>query len=230
VKIIGLLGGMSWESTAPYYRYINESIKERLGGYHSAKVILYSVDFDEVERLQQSGNWEAAGSLLAQAARAIESAGADCLLLCTNTMHKVTPAIEAAVCIPLLHIVDATAQQIKSTGLSKIGLLGTRFTMEVAFYTDRLNARHGLSVLIPDEQDREIIHRVIYEELCRGQVVNKSRTEYCRVMADLVRRGAEGIILGCTEISILVGADDSSVPLFDTTRIHACKAVEWALS
>lgn len=230
MKIIGLLGGMSWESTAPYYRYINESIKERLGGYHSAKVILYSVDFDEVERLQQSGNWEAAGSLLAQAARAIESAGADCLLLCTNTMHKVTPAIEAAVCIPLLHIVDATAQQIKSTGLSKIGLLGTRFTMEEAFYTDRLNARHGLSVLIPDEQDREIIHRVIYEELCRGQVVNKSRTEYCRVMADLVRRGAEGIILGCTEISILVGADDSSVPLFDTTRIHACKAVEWALS
>ena len=230
MKIIGLLGGMSWESTAPYYRYINESIKERLGGYHSAKVILYSVDFDEVERLQQSGNWEAAGSLLAQAARAIESAGADCLLLCTNTMHKVTPAIEAAVCIPLLHIVDATAQQIKSTGLSKIGLLGTRFTMEEAFYTDRLNARHGLSVLIPDEQDREIIHRVIYEELCRGQVINKSRTEYCRVMADLVRRGAEGIILGCTEISILVGADDSSVPLFDTTRIHACKAVEWALS
>ncbi|MGV6806723.1 MAG: aspartate/glutamate racemase family protein [bacterium] len=230
MKVIGLLGGMSWESTVPYYRYINESVKERLGGYHSAKVILYSVDFDEIEQLQQSGNWEAAGSLLAQAARAIESAGADCLLLCTNTMHKVAPAIEAAVRLPLLHIADATAQQIKCTGLSKIGLLGTRFTMEEAFYTDRLHVRHGLSVLIPDEQDREIIHRVIYEELCQGQVVNKSRAEYRRIMADLVRRGAEGIILGCTEISTLVGADDSSVPLFDTTHIHARKAVEWALS
>lgn len=221
---------MSWESTVPYYRQINESIKERLGGLHSAKIVLYSVDFHEVERLQHSGDWGAAGALLADAARVLESAGADFLVLCTNTMHKVAPAIEAAVRIPLFHIADPTADAIKDAGLSIVGLLGTQFTMEQDFYKDRLNQRHGLQVLIPNQQDRGIIHRIIYEELCRGQVINESRTEYRRVMADLIRQGAQAIILGCTEISLLVEQQDSSVPLFDTTSIHARKAAQWAFS
>jgi len=230
LKIIGLIGGMSWESTVPYYRHVNESVKERLGGLHSAKVVLYSVDLHEVERLQHAGNWEAAGALLANAARALESAGADFLVLCTNTMHKVAPAIEAAVRIPLLHIADPTAERIKDAGLSNVGLLGTRFTMEQDFYKDRLRDRHGLNVLIPGEQDREIVHRIIYEELCFGNVLDESRTEYRRIMAELISRGADAIILGCTEVSLLVGQCDSSVPLFDTTSIHARKAVELALS
>ena len=180
--------------------------------------------------MQHSGNWEAAGALLADSARALESAGANFLVLCTNTMHKVAPVIEAAVRIPLLHIADPTAEEIKIAGLSTVGLLGTRFTMEQEFYKDRLRERHGLKVLIPNPQDREIIHRIIYEELCLGKVVNESRTEYRRVMADLVSQGAEAIVLGCTEISLLVGQCDSSVPLFDTTSLHARKAAEWALS
>jgi aspartate racemase len=230
MKVIGLIGGMSWESTVPYYRQVNESIKERLGGLHSAKAVLYSVDFHEVERLQHSGDWEAAGALLAGAARALEAAGADFLVLCTNTMHKVAPAIEATVRIPLLHIADPTAEEIKSAGLSTVGLLGTRFTMEQDFYTGRLRQLHGLRVLIPGEQDRDIVHRVIYEELCLGRIQDESRTEYRRVMADLIGQGAEGIILGCTEISLLVDQRDAAVPLFDTTRIHARKAAERALS
>ena len=230
MKIIGLIGGMSWESTVPYYRQVNESIKERLGGLHSAKVVLYSVDFHEVERLQHAGDWEAAGALLAGAARALEAAGADFLVLCTNTMHKVAPAIEAAVRIPLLHIADPTAEEIKRAGLSTVGLLGTRFTMEQDFYTGRLRKLHGLRVIIPRERDREIVHRVIYEELCLGRIQDESRAEYRRVMADLIGQGAEGIILGCTEISLLVDQRDASVPLFDTTRIHARKAAERALS
>jgi aspartate racemase len=230
MKVIGLIGGMSWESTVSYYRHINEAIKERLGGLHSAKVILYSVDFHEVERLQHSGDWEAAGRLLADAARALESAGADFLVLCTNTMHKVAPAIEAAVRIPLFHIADPTAGEIKKAGLSVVGLLGTRFTMEHEFYKDRLRKRHDLQVLIPKESDREIIHRVIYEELCLGKIVEGSRSEYRRVIVDLVGQGAQAIILGCTEISLLVRRQDSAVPLFDTTLIHARKAAERALS
>ena len=229
MKTIGLIGGMSWESTIPYYRQINQSIKERLGGLHSAKVVLYSVDFHEIERLQHAGDWEAAGQLLAAAARALELAGADFLVLCTNTMHKVAPAIEAAVRIPLFHIADPTAEAIKDAGLSTVGLLGTRFTMEQAFYKDRLRERHGLQVLIPNQADREVIHRVIYEELCLGRVVEESRAEYRRIMADLVDQGAEGIVLGCTEISLLVAQQDSTVPLFDTTTIHARKAAEWAI-
>jgi aspartate racemase len=229
LKVIGLIGGMSWESTIPYYRQINESIKERLGGLHSAKVILYSVDFHEVERLQHRGDWEAAGALLAHAARALEAAGAHFLVLCTNTMHKVAPAIEAAVGISLLHIADPSAAEIKRAGLSRVGLLGTRFTMEQEFYTERLRQRHGLQVLMPGEADREIVHRVIYEELCLGRVVDASRSQYRRIMADLVDQGAEAIILGCTEISLLVEPGDASVPLFDTTRIHARAAAEWAL-
>jgi len=230
MKTIGLIGGMSWESTVPYYRIVNETIKERLGRLHSAKVVLYSVDFFEVERLQHTGDWEAAGNLLAQAARAVESARADFVVLCTNTMHKVAPAVEAAVGIPLLHIADPTADSIKAAGHRTIGLLGTRFTMEQAFYKDRLRDRHGLQVLVPESQDRKVIHRVIYEELCLGKVLATSRSEFRRVIGELVARGAEAIILGCTEISLLVADDDSPVPLFDTTGIHARSAAELALS
>jgi len=229
VKVIGLIGGMSWESTVPYYRIVNETVKQRLGGLHSARVVLYSVDFDEIERLQHSDQWTVAGERLAYVARAVERAGADCVVLCTNTMHKVVPQIEAAVRIPLLHIADATAAEIKSAKVSTVGLLGTRFTMEQDFYKDRLQRDHGLRVVIPNADDRAIVHRVIYEELCLGNVVDASRGEYRRVMDDLVRQGAQAIILGCTEITLLVQPSDSAVPLFDTTSIHARKAAEWAL-
>ena len=229
MKIIGLIGGMSWESTVTYYQQINEAIKAQLGGLHSAKLVLYSVDFHEIERLQHAGDWDAAGKLLADAARALESAGADFLVLCTNTMHKVAPAIEAAVRIPLLHIADPTGEAIKRAGLSCVGLLGTRFTMEQAFYRDRLRERHGLTVVIPGDDDRDIVHRVIYEELCLGQIKPESRDEYRRIIAALISQGAEGIILGCTEISLLVGQADADVPLFDTTALHAQYAAEQAL-
>lgn len=229
MKTLGLIGGMSWESTVPYYRLINEGVKQRLGGLHSARLVLYSVDFAEVERLQRTGDWVAAGVLLAQAAEKLEGAGAEALVLCTNTMHKVANAIESAVQIPLLHIADPTAMQIRQAGLSKVGLLGTRFTMEQPFYKDRLVQRHGLQVLVPSAADREMVHRVIDEELCLGQVRASSRAQYQRVMADLVAQGAQAIILGCTEISLLIGAEDAPVPLFDTTAIHAQSAVAWAL-
>ena len=229
MKVIGLIGGMSWESTVPYYRIVNETVKQRLGGLHSARVVLYSVDFDEIERLQHSDQWTVAGERLAYVACAVERAGAECVVLCTNTMHKVVPQIEAAVRIPLLHIADATAAEIKSAKVSTVGLLGTRFTMEQDFYKDRLQRDHGLRVVIPNADDRAIVHRVIYEELCLGNVVDASRGEYRRVMDDLVRQGAQAIILGCTEITLLVQPSDSAVPLFDTTSIHARKAAEWAL-
>ena len=229
MKVIGLIGGMSWESTVPYYRIVNETVKQRLGGLHSARVVLYSVDFDEIERLQHSDQWTVAGERLAYVACAVERAGAECVVLCTNTMHKVVPQIEAAVRIPLLHIADATAAEIKSAKVSTVGLLGTRFTMEQDFYKDRLQRDHGLRVVIPNADDRAIVHRVIYEELCLGNVVDGSRGEYRRVMDDLVRQGAQAIILGCTEITLLVRPSDSAVPLFDTTSIHARKAAEWAL-
>jgi aspartate racemase len=230
VKTIGLIGGMSWESTVPYYRQINEVVKERLGGLHSAKIILYSVDFYDIERLQHAGDWTAAGKLLGQAARSLELGGADFLVLCTNTMHKVAADIEAAVRIPLFHIADPTAAEIKAAGFTKVGLLGTRFTMEQAFYKDRLIERHGLEVLTPELGDREGIHRIIYEELCLGKILEESRLEYRRIIAQLVQQGAEGIILGCTEIALLVTQRDSAVPLFDTTGIHARSAAEWALA
>ena len=229
MKTIGLIGGMSWESTVPYYRQINETIKERMGGLHSARIILYSVDFHDVERLQHAGNWEGAGELLARAARSLETAGADFLVLCTNTMHKVAPAIEAAVRIPLFHIADATALEIKQAGYSTVGLLGTRFTTEQDFYRGRLRDRHGLRVLIPKQEDRDLVHRVIYQELCLGKIVPESRLRYRGVMADLAAQGAQAIILGCTEISLLVDQQDSTIPLFDTTGIHARKAAELAL-
>jgi aspartate racemase len=230
LKTIGLIGGMSWESTVPYYRQVNETIKEHLGGLHSAKVVLYSVDFHEVERLQHAGDWDAAGALLADAARSLQAAGADFLVLCTNTMHKVAHAIEGAVNIPLFHIADPTAEEIKRAGCTRIGLLGTRFTMEQAFYKDRLRERHGLDVIVPAQEDRDIVHRIIYEELCLGRIVDGSRDEYRRIIAGLVEQGAQAIILGCTEISLLVAQQDAAVPLFDTTAIHARKAAEWALT
>jgi aspartate racemase len=226
---IGLLGGMSWESTVPYYRTVNEVVKARLGGLHSAKVVLVSVDFAEVERLQHAGAWDAAGELLAGAARSLEAAGADFVVVCTNTMHKVADAIEAAVGIPLLHIADPTAAAIRAAGLDTVGLLGTRFTMEQDFYVGRLEARHGLTVLTPPAAGRELVHRVIYEELVLGRTLESSRAAFRRVIEDLVARGAQGVILGCTEISLLVGPEDASVPLFDTTALHATAAAERAI-
>lgn len=230
MKTIGLIGGMSWESTIPYYRHINETVKERLGGLHSARLILYSVDFHDVERLQHAGDWQAAGVMLAEAARALEAAGAAFLVLCTNTMHKVASTIEAAVSIPLLHIADPTAAAIKQAGHSTVGLLGTRFTMEQAFYRHRLSEDHGLRVIVPGPEDCETIHRVIYEELCLGLIRQDSRREFQRIIDSLASRGADAIILGCTEISLLVSQADSPVALFDTTLIHARAAALESLS
>jgi aspartate racemase len=229
VLTIGLLGGMSWESTVPYYRIVNEVVKACLGGLHSAKVALLSVDFAEVERLQHAGEWDAAGELLADAARSLEAAGADFIVVCTNTMHKVADAIEAAVGIPLLHIADPTAEAIRAAGLDTVGLLGTRFTMEQDFYVGRLEGRHGLTVLTPPAEDREVVHRVIYDELVLGRTLAPSRAAFRRVIEGLVARGAQGVILGCTEISLLVGPEDASVPLFDTTALHATAAAERAI-
>lgn len=221
MKTIGLIGGMSWESTVLYYRQINESIKERLGGLHSGKIILFSVDFHEIEGLQHIGDWDAAGAILSEAARVLQAAGADFLVLCTNTMHKVAAQIEAAVSIPLLHIVDPTARAIQQAGYSTVGLIGTRFTMEQAFYRDRLGARYDLQVVIPAPDDRAAIHHAIYGELCHGIIREESRDRYAKTIRNLASRGAQAVILGCTEISLLVGPQDACVPLFDTTSIHA---------
>lgn len=230
MKTIGLIGGMSWESTLIYYKRINELVKQRLGGLHSARLLLYSVDFHEIERFQAAGCWDEAGVQLAGAAQSLQRAGADFLVLCTNTMHKVAPAIESAVDIPLLHIADASAESIRASGARSVGLLGTRFTMEQDFYRLRLQEQHGISVLLPDAEERELVHRVIYDELCLGTVRDESRAAYKRIIGKLVARGAEGVILGCTEITILIGAEDSPVPVFDTTEIHAVAAVEKALA
>ncbi len=229
MKTIGLIGGMSWESTIPYYRHINEAVKQRLGGLHSARIVMVSVDFHDIEAHMRAGRWDDVGAALAQAARTLETAGADLLVLATNTMHKVADAITAAVHIPLLHIADPTAQAIKAAGHHKIGLLGTRFTMEQAFYRERLEVQHGIEVLAPDEPERALVHRVIFEELCLGIIRPESRVEFRAVMQQLVERGAQGIILGCTEFSLLVGAGDASVPLFDTTALHAHAAAQAAM-
>lgn len=229
VKTIGLLGGMSWESTVPYYRTINRIVGERLGRLHSARIVLYSVDFQEIEEMQHADRWEEAGALLSRAARSVESAGADFLVLCTNTMHRVAPRIEDAVSIPLLHIADATAERISSAGLETVGLLGTRFTMEQDFYRRRLEDRGGFRVILPAGSDRERVHRVIYDELCRGHVAEGSRAEFRRILSDLIGRGCEGVVLGCTEIGLLLGPDDAPVPLFDTAEIHAAAAALHAL-
>ena len=230
MKTIGLIGGMSWESTIPYYRIMNETVKQRLGGLHSARIVMASVDFHDIEILQRDGRWDAAGALLAHAARSLEAAGADFLVLATNTMHKVAGDITAAVSIPLLHIADPTADAIKAGGYSTIGLIGTRFTMEQAFYRDRLETRHGLRVLVPDAADRDLVHRVIYDELCLGVINPASRDAYRAVMQRLVDQGAQALVLGCTEVSLLVGPDDASVPLFDTTALHAVAAAAAALT
>ena len=229
MKTIGLIGGMSWESTATYYRLLNEFVKARLGGLHSAKIVLVSVDFHEVEGPMQSGDWDRVGRSLAQAARQVQAGGAQCLLLCTNTMHRVAPAIEAAaVGMPFLHIAEPTARALKQAGHTRVGLLGTRPTMEQAFYRDYLSSR-GIEPLVPPPKDRELVHRVIFEELCLGVVTKASRAEFRRVMGDLAADGAQAIVLGCTEISLLVGAADSALPLVDTTELHARAAVDWAL-
>lgn len=229
MKTLGLIGGMSWESTIPYYRIVNERMRERLGGLHSAKLVLHSVDFAEIEAMQHRGEWETAGAVLADAARGLHAAGAEAIVICTNTMHRVAPQVQAAVDLPLLHIADATAARIRAAGLTRVALLGTRFTMEQAFYRDRIAAA-GIEVLTPDAAQRDRVHRVIYDELCLGRILDASRDDYRSIMADLVGRGAQGVILGCTEIGLLVGAGDAGVPLFDTARIHAEAAADWALA
>lgn len=229
MQTIGLIGGMSWESTIPYYRQINEAIKERLGGLHSAKIILYSVNFQEIEQLQHQGKWDEAGKILADTALLLQQAGADFLVLCTNTMHKVAPVIESATQIPLLHIADPTAHAIKQAGYKRVALLGTRFTMEQDFYRGRLSHEHGIEVLIPQQDDREQVHRIIYDELCMGVLKEASRQQYREVIQRLASQGAEAVILGCTEISLLIGTEDSPLPLFDTTAIHASAAARQAL-
>jgi len=229
MKTIGLLGGMSWESTALYYRSINEMVKRKLGKLHSARIAMVSVDFQEIEELQVNGEWEQSGEILSRAAQQVEAAGANFMLICTNTMHKVAPQIEQAINIPLLHIADATAAQIKKQGVDTIGLLGTAFTMEQEFYAGRLRSVHGLEVLIPPKADRDIVHKVIYNELVLGEVREDSRREYLRIMADLQACGAQGVIEGCTEIVMLVQQQHTDIPLFDTTALHAEMAVEMAL-
>ncbi|CAM3842711.1 aspartate racemase [Kerstersia gyiorum] len=229
MKTLGLIGGMSWESTVPYYRHINQTIQQRMGGLHSARIVLWSVDFHEIEQLQHAGQWDAAGAMLAEAAQRLEDAGAEALVLCTNTMHKVAAQIEAATRIPLLHIADPTASAIRAAGLERVGLLGTRFTMEQEFYRARLLDQHGLHVLVPDEADRATVHRVIYDELCQGQVRDASRQAYLEVIERLMQQGAQGIILGCTEISLLIEPQHVRVQLFDTTALHATHAANWAL-
>jgi aspartate racemase len=230
MKTIGLIGGMSWESSHEYYRILNETTKSKLGGLHSARSIMYSVDFAEIEALQHQDRWEEAAQLMIAAGQSLERAGADFVVLCTNTMHKLADQIQSNISIPLLHIADATAERVKAAGLRNIGLLGTRFTMEHDFYKGRLIDRYGLNVFTPDAKDRETVHRIIYDELVLGMVKQESREQYIRVMEKLIREGAEGIILGCTEIELLVHDGDSRIPLFPTTRIHALAAVEYALA
>jgi len=229
LRRIGLLGGMSWASTALYYRLVNEDVRERLGGFHSARLVLASVDFADVEAMQVAGDWDAAGALLADEARRLESAGAECVVLCTNTMHRVAEAIEAAVGIPLIHLADVTADAVRAAGLDRVALLGTRFTMEQPFYADRLRS-HGLDVLVPEGDDLTLVHDVIYDELVLGVVRDGSRAAYVDVVRRLVDRGATGVVLGCTEIELLIGPDDVDVPVFATTALHARAAVDFALS
>lgn len=229
MQTIGLIGGMSWESSIEYYRVVNEEVARRLGGLHSARCVLVSVDFDEIERYQQAGDWAAAAAAIARAAWQCEAAGADFIVLCTNTMHKVIDEATMDVSIPVLHIADATARRVARAGLSTVGLLGTRYTMEDDFYRGRLEAQHGITALVPDADDREIVHRIIYEELVVGRLEESSRAEYLRIISRLADAGAEAIIAGCTEIGLLITQEVCPLPLFDTARIHAEEAVAWAL-
>ena len=230
MKTIGMLGGMSWESTLSYYKAVNEGIKAELGGLHSAKICLYSVDFAEIETLQHKGQWDETAMILAQAAQSVEAGGADCLLICTNTMHKVVPQIEDKINIPILHIADATAEQLVADGITKVGLLGTRFTMEQDFYKSRLVDKFDIEVLVPNDEDRRLIHRVIYDELCQGEINTESRERYIEVVERLSSQGTQAVILGCTEIALLINQHHTNVPLYDTTKIHAEYAVKWAIS
>jgi aspartate racemase len=230
MKTIGLLGGMSWESTMGYYRLINEGVKKSLGGLHSAKIVLYSVDFDPIEKLQHAEDWDGTAKILSRAALNIQAAGADFLLICTNTMHKVAKQIESAIDIPVLHIADATADVLIENGVKRVGLLGTAFTMEHEFYKGRLSQKYGLEVLVPGEQDRKLVHNIIYRELCLGKIIGESKAAYLGIIDTLANQGAEAVILGCTEIGMLVTQGDTGVRLFDTTAIHAQMAVQLALS
>jgi len=229
IKTIGLIGGMSWESSIEYYRIINESVRGKLGGLHSAKCIMYSVDFAEMEPLQHLGKWNEATEILIAAARSVEAGGADFVMICTNTMHKVADEVQKHLRIPILHIADATAQAIKAAGFKRVGLLGTKFTMEEDFYKGRLVQKHNLEVIVPTAEARNVVNRVIYDELCMGKIEPSSKARYLDIMEHLAKEGAEGIILGCTEIGLLVKKEDCRVPLFDTTRIHALAAVEYAV-
>lgn len=230
MKTLGLIGGMSWESTAIYYRHLNEIARDRLGGLHSAKLLLWSFDFAEVAERQHAGDWDSASAMMTEAARRLEDGGAEALVICTNTMHKLAEAVEASVGIPLAHIADATAVRLKAAGVQRPALLATRFTMEEAFYTGRLRDRHGIDAVLPDECGRSLIHRIIYEELCRGVTSPESKVAYLDEIESLRRAGADGVILGCTEITMLIGAEDTDLPVFDTTRIHAEAAMEFALA
>jgi aspartate racemase len=230
MKTIGLVGGMSWESTLEYYRIINERVKEKLGGFHSARLVMYSVDFEEVESRQHLGQWEELTALMIDAARRVERAGADFLVICTNTMHIMAGEVEKSIGIPLLHIVDATAAAVKTRSFARVGLLGTRFTMEKDFYKERLRRNHGLDVIIPEEKEREIIHGILYDELCLGTIREESKAAFRKIIGGLEARGAQGIILGCTEIPLIVKQKDYEIPLFDTTALHAEAAVGLALA
>lgn len=229
MNTIGLLGGMSWESTASYYKEINEGIKETLGGLHSAKICLYSVDFDEIEKLQHKGSWKETAEILSKAAKAVEAGGADFLLICTNTMHKVADEIQASISIPLVHIADATAEKLTEDGIKRVGLLGTKFTMEQDFYKNRVSDKYGIEVLVPNEMDRKTVHNIIYNELCLGKINDDSRSKYIEIVEKLFSQGAEAVILGCTEIALLIQQQHTNVPLYDTTQLHAVQAVKMAV-
>ncbi len=230
MRTIGLIGGMSWQSSADYYRLVNEAVAERLGGFHSAKTLMASVDFAEVEDMQRREAWDEAAQLLLETGRGLERAGAELIILCTNTMHRVADELEDGLGVPFLHIADPTGTAIRAAGIDTVGLLGTRFTMEQAFYVDRLSERHGVTAIVPDEAGRKRVHDVIYEELVHGRVEPESRTAFAEIIGELVERGARGIVLGCTEIGLLVGPDDAEVPVFDTTRLHAEAAVDLSLA
>jgi aspartate racemase len=229
MKTIGMIGGMSWESSLEYYRIMNQAVKEKLGGFHSAPCILYSVDFDDVEKLQHQGDWASLNRLMIEAAQSVKKAGADFLIICTNTMHKMADEVQEAIQIPLLHIVDVTAKAVRANGQSRVGLLGTKFTMEQDFYKGRLHEIHGIDVLIPEDKERQVIHDILYNELCLGEIKELSKSKFQSIIQNLVKRGAEGVILGCTEIPLIVSQEDFEIPLYDTTALHARAAVDFAL-
>jgi len=229
MKTIGMIGGMSWESSLEYYRIMNQAVKEKLGGFHSAPCILYSVDFDDVEKLQHQGDWESLTRLMIEAAQRVKKAGADFLVICTNTMHKMADEVQRAIQIPLLHIADVTAEAVKANGQSRVGLLGTKFTMEQDFYKGRLQEIHGIDVLIPEDKERQVIHDILYNELCLGEIKELSRGKFQSIIQNLVKQGAQGVILGCTEIPLIVSQEDYEIPLYDTTALHAKAAVDFAL-